>query len=103
MVIPTPKLVKDDPVLVEGAAPIEVIGTAKVLAVVEDAVVAPKADIEDERVMLPVATVEVLVVITVGNSGAKDVVNEKELVGFEGDAPEAAEEAEAALGNPKEG
>jgi len=105
-VLPTPKPVKVDPVLAEGAAPVEAAGTAKVLAVAEDAVVAPKAGTEDERVVLPVATVEAVVVVTVENSGAEDVVNEKEPVGFEADAPEAAEEeavAEAALGNPKEG
>lgn len=104
-VLPTPNPVKDDPVLIEGAAPVEAAGTAKVFGVAEDAVVAPKAGTEDERVVLPVATVEVVVVVTVENSGAEDVVNEKEPGGFEADAPEAAEEAvaEAALGNPKEG
>lgn len=113
-VLPTPNPVKDDPPLAaEDAAPVEATGVAEALAAAEDAApVAPNAGTEGAKVVLPVDTVEaVVVVVTVENSGAEDVVNEKvepeeglEAAGVP-EAVEAAEEAEAeaALGNPKEG
>ena len=111
-VLPTPNPAKDDPPLAEAAAPVEAAGVAEALAATEDGAVAPNAGTEGAKVVLPVDTVEaVVVVVTVENSGAEDVVNEKvepeeglEAAGVP-EAVEAAEEAEAeaALGNPKEG
>lgn len=111
-VLPTPNPAKDDPPLAEAAAPVEAAGVAEALAATEDGAVAPNAGREGDKVVLPVTTVEAMVVVTVENSGAEDVVNEKAEPeeGFEAGVPETVEaaeeakaEAEAALGNPKEG
>lgn len=108
--LPTPNPVKDDTTLAEEAA-----GVTEALAATEDAAVAPKAGTEGDKAVLPVATVEAVVVVTVENSGDKDVVNEKDPAGFEAGVEEAEEaeaeaeaeaeepEVEAALENPKEG
>lgn len=110
--LPTPNPAKDDPPLAEAAAPVEAAGVAEALAATEDGAVAPNAGREGDKVVLPVTTVEAMVVVTVENSGAEDVVNEKAEPeeGFEAGVPETVEaaeeakaEAEAALGNPKEG
>ncbi|XP_020217410.1 non-specific phospholipase C1 [Cajanus cajan] len=57
-------------------------GVAKALAAAEEAAEAPKASIDGDKVMLPVPTIEAMVVVTVENSGAEDVVNKNEPCGF---------------------
>lgn len=106
-VLPTPNPVKDDPPPEEDAA-----GAAEALATAaEEAAEAPKAGTDGDKVVLPVPTVEAVVVVTVENSGAEDVVNENEPGALDAGAVEATEaaeeeaeaEPEATLGNPKEG
>lgn len=94
--LPSPNPVKDDTPLAEDVAPAETAGVVEAVAVA--------AGRESDNPVLPVATVEAAVVVTVENNGAEDVVNEKEPAGFEAGVAEAAEaEAEDALGNPNEG
>ena len=104
-VLPTPNPAKDDPPLAEEAAPVEAAGIAdkdeEALAGAVEAV-APNAGTEDDKEVPLVARVDAVVVVTVENSGADAMVNEKEP-----GVPETAEadeaEDEAALENPKEG
>lgn len=113
-VLPTPKPAKDDPPLADDEpAPVDVTGVAvnekPPLAGAEEAAVAPKAGTEAETTAVPVVVAEVVVVVTVENSGAEDVVNEKEPAGLEAacvpETVEADEEAvdEGELPNPNEG
>lgn len=110
-VLPTPKPAKDDPPLAEDEpAPVDATGVADnekpPIAGAEDAAVAPKAGTEAGAAAAPVV-VDEDVVVTVENSGAEDVVNEKEPAGLEAacETVEADEDAveEGALPNPKEG